>query len=390
MIRTPATGTGPLRILHVVGRMHLGGIETWLMHVMRHTDQTRFRMDFLVHDPQPGAYDDEVRALGGTIMHCIAPTKRPWAYAGGLLRVLRNHGPYDVVHSHVHHFSGYVLRVAQQAGVPGRIAHSHNDTSAVSTQARTLRRWYFGLMTRLIARHATAGLACSRSAAVDLFGPGWGADLRWSVLPYGIEMAPFRQHVDRAAVRAELTLPQDAFVLGHVGRHVDQKNPDFLLEVAAEVVRREPKTRLLLIGDGPLRPALERKAAQTGLAAHVVFAGNRTDVPRVMLGAMDVFLFPSRYEGLGLALIEAQAAGLPCVYSDAVPQEADVVRGLTQRLALTQPASVWADAVIASRAAGTVVAPIDALDTVETSPFNIETSATQLEAVYTRRTVEET
>jgi len=313
-----------LSVLHVVGGMNRGGVETWLMHVLRHIDRERFQMDFLVHTTQECAYDEEIRALGAKIIPCLHP-RRPWIYARNFKRILREDGAYDVVHSHVHHYSGHVLRLAHQAGVPVRIAHSHNDTSALQAKARLLRRSYLALMKRWIARHATVGLAASRRAVADLFGRDWESDPRWRILYYGVDFTPFHADVDPAAVRAELGIPMDAFVVGHVGRFAEQKNHALLVDIATEATKWEPRTPVLLVGDGPLRPDIERQVAQAGLAERVIFAGIRPDVPRIMLGAMDLFLFPSLFEGLPLALVEAQAAGLPCVFSDVVSEEADVV-----------------------------------------------------------------
>lgn len=373
-------GKRSIRILHVVGGMVRGGIETWLMHILRHIDRDRFRMDFLVHTPHKCAYDDEICTLGSQTIPCLYPSQ-PWLYAHNLKQILHKYGPYDIVHSHVHHYSGYVLRLAQQAGVPIRIAHSHNDTSSLQVKAGLYRRLYFALTQRWIVHHATLGLGCSRKAVADLFGSNWETDPRWRVLYYGIDLTPF-QVVNSVAVRAELGIPTDAFVIGHVGRFVEQKNHEFLIEIAREVLEREPRMRLLLLGEGSLRPDIEQKVAQLGLTDHVIFADVRPDVPRLMLGAMDIFLLPSLYEGLGLVLIEAQAAGLPCIFADVIPEEVDVVKDLLQRLSLSQPASEWAQMLLAHRNAVSAMRQSDALSLLQTSPFNIETSVKQLENIY--------
>jgi len=171
-------------------------------------------------------------------------------------------------------------------------------------------------------------------------------------------------------------------VIGHVGRCVEQKNHRFLIEIAAEVCRRDSAVRFLLVGDGPLRPRIEQQAAQAGLGERVIFAGLRDDVPALMTGVMDCFLLPSLFEGLGIVLIEAQAAGLPCIYSDVVPEEAAVVPQLVQTLSLDQPADEWAQAVLACRDRKGAVTPAEALDCVRHSHFNIEQSIRNLMAVY--------
>jgi glycosyltransferase involved in cell wall biosynthesis len=361
--------------------MKQGGVETWLMHVLRSIDRRRFRMDFLVHTTQPCPYDDEVRSLGADVIPCLRPS-RPVAYGRNLRRILRDRGPYDVVHSHVHHFSGYVLRLACHERVRGRVAHCHSDTSGVQAKAGWLRRAYLGLMERWVDRYATTGLAGSGQAAVSLYGPRWQSDPRWQLLPYGIDFAPFGDPPDSAVVRDELGIPRDAFVLGHVGRFRESKNHAFLLDVAAEVARREPKTRLLLVGDGPLKRDIERQIDGLGLTNQVILAGLRPDVPGLMSGAMDVFVFPSFYEGLGNVVLEAQAAGLPCVVSSGIAEEASVVPRLVRRFSLSEPLSAWADAILRTRDDPSVPDRRSALETMMRSRFNIANALESLECVY--------
>ena len=372
--------TSAIRVLHVVGGLDRGGVETWLLHVLRHMDRQAFHMDFLVHQAGPGAYDDEVRRLGSRIYPCPQP-HRPRQYARRFKAILREHGPFDIVHSHVHHYSGYVLRLAHEAGVPMQIAHSHNDTSPLDVEAGLLRRGYLALMRRWIHRYATHGLAASRKAAVSLFGPRWTADPRWQVLYYGVDLTPFQNAVDRASVRGVGDLPR-ALVIGHVGRFDRQKNHAFLVDIFAEVVRRNADSILLLVGEGDLRPAIEEQLSREGLASRVRFTGSRPDVPRLMLGAMDAFVFPSWFEGLGLVLVEAQAAGLPCVISDAIPEEAILVEPLVRRVSLAQTSSAWAEEVLALHAAGPSVPAAQARVRIEHSPVNIRASTNHLEWVY--------
>jgi glycosyltransferase involved in cell wall biosynthesis len=358
------------RILHVVGGMNRGGVETWLMSVMRQK-RDRISMDFLVHTAEPCVYDAEILELGGRIIPCLSPN-RPWQYAQRFHQIVRS-GAYDVVHSHVHHYSGYVLRLAEQAGVPIRIAHSHNNTQSVEMKRGLPRQWYLNLMKQWIEQHATLKLACSQSAAIDLFN-----DRDYQILPYGVDLEPFQAPIDSRSIRCELGIPSDAFVIGHVGRFDYQKNHSFLLRIMAEIVKRDRSAWLLLVGVGELRSQIEQIAEELELSDRVTFAGSRPDVPRLMRGAMDVFVFPSHYEGLGLVLIEAQAAGLPCVVSDVIPAEVEIVPGLLDRKSSSEPASSWAEIVLSRR---NLTIP-NALETVYQSSFNIQTAVDQLEKLY--------
>lgn len=369
-----------LRILHVVGGMNRGGVETWLMHILRNIDRDYFQMDFLVHTNHFCAYDDEIRNLGSEIIPCLDPSK-PWIYAANFKQIILDFGPYDIIHSHVHHFSGYVLRLAKQCGIPVRIAHSHNDTSAVKVRDGLYRQLYNALTKRWIECYATSGIGCSYPAAIDLFGIARESDQRWKVLYYGIDLNPFINYVDPVTVRSEFGMPADAFVVGHVGRFDEQKNHGFILEIAFEVAKREPNMYLLLIGQGSLQPDIKHKALQMGLGDRVIFAGSRPDVAYLMLGVMDAFLLPSLYEGLPLVLLEAQAAGLPCIFSDTIPEEINVVKPLIHRLSLSQPASKWAEVVLSQRNIELISQP-DALKILKNSPFCIEKSMQNLQNIY--------
>jgi glycosyltransferase involved in cell wall biosynthesis len=340
-----------MRILHVLGTLDRGGVETWLVQVLRHIDREKYQMDFLVHTTEPGAYDDEVLSLGSRVIPCLRPSN-PAMYARNFRRVLRKYGPYDVVHSHVHHYSGYVLMLAATSGVPVRIAHSHSDTSRVDGRASLWRQLYLAAMQAAVRRAATCGLAVSTEAGTNFFGTGAKA-FDWKIQPLGIDLSGFVLDVDKRQIRTALGIPNDAFVIGHVGRFSPPKNHSFLIEIAREVISRHKRVRFLLVGDGELRFAIQEKARQYCLDANLIFAGARSDVAALMKAGMDVLLFPSRHEGLPLTLLEAQAAGLHCVISDTISREVDVIPALVHRVSLQQSASHWAVCLLELSAATT-------------------------------------
>jgi len=207
-------------------------------------------------------------------------------------------------------------------------------------------------------------------------------DRRTRVLPLGLDFVPFGLPYDRQEVRHSLGVPADALVVGHVGNNVWHKNHEFLLQVVAEIMRRERRAHALLVGHELLDSAVEVQVRALGLADRVVIAGPRRDVPRLMAGAMDVFLFPSHYEGFGLVLLEAQAAGLPCVLTDSLPEEVDLVPALMHRVPLSAPATTWASAVLAAAQRPTDRAA--AFAQLRKSDFNIENSVQTLMRVYER------
>ena len=194
----------PLRILHVVESIGRGGgVQEWLGNIYPLIDAARFQMDTWT-----SSYGRESHSCIPA-NHIIygQPHRKPIAYGRTFLRVLRQHGPYEIVHSHIQHHNGFVLSLAKLAGVPIRVAHSHVDTIGFRPKAGIMRRGYERVMLNWIQRYATSGLAVSQSAGAALFGSGWDKDPRWEILTCGIDLSAFHVHVDPAAVRSELNLP---------------------------------------------------------------------------------------------------------------------------------------------------------------------------------------
>lgn len=371
----------PVRVLHVLGGLNPGGVENWLMQVLRAAHRTPIRMDFVVLTTKSGAYDPEAHALGSKVIS-IHDHRNPLSWIRRFRRVLEEFGPYDIVHSHVHHYSGLVLLGARSLRSAARIAHSHSDTASVQMRASVPRRLYFAVSHELILRNATAGFACSGQAAAALFGANWNRDPRWRVLPCGIDLRRFEKAPQSLALRRELGIPSDVPVIGHVGRFSPAKNHELVLAVATELVARGSTAHFLLVGDGPLRASFERKAEAAGVRSRFVFTGVRSDVAELMTTVMDVFLFPSRYEGLGLAALEAQAAGLPTIVSDGVPLDVDVVPELMRRLPVDAAPALWANAVMEAVKRTPPVTSQEAIRRIEGSPFGIDRSISDLFRAY--------
>lgn len=357
------------RVLHILSGMNRGGIETWIMNVLRRIDTRRIQLDFLVEATQPARYDDEIRASGGEI-HRSPRFRHRGRFTLRLAQVLRQHGPYDVVHAHGRHNMALPLSVARALRVPVRIGHVHNLKDQHGEDP--VRRTYKRAMKELLLRNATWILGCSTAALESLYGPGaTGRHANLAMLPYGIDIARFTPRPSRDAVERELGIPSGSRIAGHVGRFVWEKNHAFLIDVFAELARRDPAWRLVLVGDGPLHADIARAVAERGLESRVHFAGVRDDVPELM-SAMDVFLFPSLMEGFGLVLVEAQSLGVPCVIGAHLPAEVDVHAPSVQRVALNAGAPVWADA--AERAVSSPRRKDEAHACVAGSAFNIDRS----------------
>jgi len=332
-------------------------------------------MDFLVHSG-PSAYERIAEALGARVIRGPDP-RNPFAYTHGLRRILRELGPYDGIHSHVFYYSGWVLRAAASEGVPMRIAHSHHATSLRRGRPEVLRVPYVAFMRSLIRRYATARLSVSKQAELALFGRV-GVSAR---LCCGIETEPFEQRSASADPEVKAHGGDDTFVIGHVGRLAPEKNHVFLLRVARELSSWCQPWRLLLVGSGPLQPKLRQEARALGVEDRVCWAGNRDDVPWLLTHAMDCFAFPSLTEALPRTLLEAQAAGLPCVVSDRVPEEVIVAPSLVRVLPLGDPRE-WARAITKARALDRSAARSIGFAAVKNSAFTIEHGVAQLLAVY--------
>jgi glycosyltransferase involved in cell wall biosynthesis len=331
-----------LRILHALGTMDPGGVETWLLNVLKYIDRDRLEFHFCTFGEKPGLFAGEVERLGGRMVPCPRGLN-PWSFSRRFRGILRE-GKYDAVHSHVTFFSGAVLRWAKAEGIPMRIAHSHaSQDDKPNTHAR---RYYRRMMKSWIGDYATHGLAVSESAASLLFGENWQEDSRFRKFYYGLDLRAFQEPFDRHEVRKEIGLPIDGPVVGHVANFLPVKNHSFTLGMAAEILKTRPEVHFLFVGDGPLRPRIQSEASARGLSSQTHFVGTRTDVPRLMLAAMDVVVFPSLHEGFGLCLLEAQAAGLHCLVSDTVPVEVARIPESIEFLSLLTGETQWARQVV--------------------------------------------
>lgn len=329
--------SAPIRVLQVFAALDSGGVSNFVMNLYREMDTNQIQFDFAMTAGEKSLYDDEVLSRGGRIFYFDPEEK----LTDNLRRVLREEGPFQVVHSHVFFYSGLVLAEAKKAKVPIRIAHAHNAHTGESHSV--LRIAYERGMQLLIRANATHMLGCSEKACHYVFGDKIMKDPRAVVMPDGIDCDRFAFNPEvREQIRKKYGL-DEKFVIGHVGHFNPAKNHEKILSVFAEVCRRRNDAALLLVGDGELEQNVRNRTAELGLTDKVVFAGAHRDVER-FYQAMDVFLFPSRYEGFGMAMIEAQCSGLVCVASDVVPQETNA-DGRAAYLPLAENDTVWADAL---------------------------------------------
>ena len=331
----------PIRVAHIIGKVRNGGVESVVMNYYRHIDRTKIQFDFLIDSD----FSDDVfrtsplkeaEELGGRV-YIIPPYQDLPRYLSELIKVFRRE-QYQIAHSHLNTLSVFPLYAAKKAGVPIRIAHSHS-TAVKGEHVKSMIKYSLRPFAKVFA---TNYAACSTYAGEWLFGKKALERGEVKIFTNAIDLKQFRYDEKvREETRNELGV-QDRFVIGNVGRFCYQKNQRFSLDVFSEVCKRNPKAVLLFIGDGKDRKIIEEESRKIQ-KGQVVFLGSRDDVGR-LYPAMDVFLFPTRYEGLGLAAVEAQMCGVKTVVSQAVPSEARISPS-TIVMDLCAGASAWADAV---------------------------------------------
>ncbi len=368
-----------IRVLHVIGAMDRGGAETMIMNFYRAIDRTKVQFDFLVHEQRECDYDAEIEALGGRIYRVPRFTGVNYlAYRKECRAFFAAHGEHLIVHGHIGSCAAIYLSEAKRAGRYA-IAHSHAQNYEVGLSGALFR-----MATYPIRNVADYFLGCSYEAGVDRYGAGIADGDKFTVLKNGIDLSLYAFDQDvRRAVRDELGVVDSVPVFGHVGRLTEVKNHAFLLESFSYAKELLPEARLLLMGRGELEGVIREDVANRGLEDSVCFLGVREDVPRILM-ALDAFVFPSRKEGLAIAVVEAQASGLPCVVSRGVPDEA-VVSDLVSHIDLAEGAQRWADEITCQYERGRDVDRARAVDAVRAAGFDITEGARWLQEFYLSR-----
>lgn len=334
-----------IKVLMVAGDMHVGGIENQLMHLARNADTGKFQIDFTSTMPD-AFYREEIEQLGGKFI-LLPPMnwKRPDIYCHALFKVMKE-GQYDVVHSHELFHSGITLWLAQKAGVPCRFAHAHNwcDDDGTGKKRSTTRTLYNAVMRTLINRHSTVQIACSTWAGRFLYGERMQKRDSYHLVFNSVDTGKF---LDRYDQTESGEFCNDGWVnVLNVARITAVKNQKFLLEIADEFRKRGNKIRILCAGNGDeeYEAQVHSMIEQKQLGEYIQFLGVRKDID-VLMRKCSAFVLPSKYEGMPLVMIEAQAAGLPCVSANTYSPEVDFGIGTVTWLSLEAGAAAWADAL---------------------------------------------
>ena len=321
----------PIRVLHILQRMEAGGTQALLMNLYRNIDRSRVQFVFLVVYKEKQFYEEEIRSLVGRLYKfSFREDLNLLKFKQDLKHFFSEHKEYKIVHCHAFTFGYFCLKAAKKAKIPVRIAHSHNNETV-----HDIKYIPKLIMQKLFTINATDFFACSEAAGRYLF-----KQKEFKVLNNAIDSKKFIANQEtRQAIKEELALERK-FVVGHVGRLHPQKNHMFLLDIFWEIKQLKENAVLLLVGTGELEKQIREKVSRLGLEQNVIFLRNRKDMYRIYQ-AMDIFVFPSLFEGLGIVAIEAQASGIPAICSDGLPKEANV-SPLFYRCSLSSSAKTWA------------------------------------------------
>lgn len=361
-------------ILQITANLCIGGAEKVARDIGLYPDIGEYENHYVVFGEAIGEYEPQLLARGCKVFHVPSPGKGYVAYLNTLRELMARY-PYTAVHAHTMFNCGWIMLVSRCSGIPVRIAHSHSALVNGGGLAKTI---YEKLMRFLILTCATDLVGCGEKAGRRLFGEKAWAE-RGKLILNGIDVQAFRfDDAARKAIRTRYDLA-DSFVIGHVGHLAQVKNQSFLLELMPRIRERKPNAKLLLLGEGSDRPMLEQKIRDMRLENHVIMTGNVSNVSDY-LSAMDVFAFPSLYEGTPLSVIEVQANGLPCVLSTGVPRDV-YLTDLIQPLALTEPEK-WIQVICGSRRSGNTHYQEQLLQ----SGFDVSSAMEKLYDIYEQKT----
>lgn len=364
----------PIRILQVFSRLGRGGAETMIMTYYRNLDRSKVQFDFLVHTDEECPFDSEVIKLGGKIYRMPQyKGSNHIQYQKKWKVFLQEHTEYKIIHGHYFTISAVYFEVARKLN---RICIGHSHISNIM-QDSLIGKLKYHLFIKPIKRLSDYYLACSEDAGEWMYGRDIFNHPHFHIMNNSIDAIKFTfNQTIRNQIRHEFNL-ENKFVIGHIGRFNYQKNHDFLIDIFSEIKNRKSDAILMLVGEGELKHDIINKINNLKLSNDVVFTGERSDVPN-LLQAMDVFLFPSHYEGLGIVLIEAQAAGLPSLTSlNVVPKEAQVTE-LLQFISLKEDANHWSEEVIKAKNK----TRLNRYQEIEEKGYDIHTNAMWLQEFY--------
>lgn len=360
-----------MKVLYIAKMNKDSGVACFLMNYFRNMQLQNIKVDFLSWDTRQQNFYKEIRKLGGRVITVTSYKKNPVKFLMEINEVVKD-GKYDIVHGHEAIMNLPIFFSAKFHGVKNIIGHSHN--AGMPTKMKDI---IVKICRPLFAVSTTEYMACSYHSGCYLFGKK-NFEKRGRVVLNAIDVGQFKFDPDiRIKYREEMNL-KDELVIGHVGRFNEQKNHKFLIDVFFELQKKVPNSKLVLIGEGEKKAIIEEQVRNLNIANKVKFLGIRTDVSCLMQ-AMDYFVFPSIFEGLGIVLIEAQAAGLKCLVSSEVPKEAACSSDVAY-MSLNMSAEEWAKHIIKELEKNHMRE--QGMQKVQQKGYDIKKSALQLEKYY--------
>lgn len=359
----------PVRILHVVTNMSYGGLENLLMNYYRNINREKVQFDFLTHVDIHQDFEEEIQAMGGKIYRL--PRLNPFSpfYRKKLNDFLNQHLEYNIIHCHLDCLAGIPLKAAKDNNIQVRIAHSHSSSQNLN--------WKYiikMLYKPKIIRYATDLFACGDKAGNWMFN-----GKPYTIMRNAIDAKQFRYTHKKSVEEKEKLNLNGKLVIGHVGQFRQEKNQIFLVDVFAELIKKEENCVLIFVGKGPKMEEVKHRAKELGVINQVLFLGARSDIADLMQ-AMDIFVLPSIYEGVPVTMIEAQAAGLPCIISSGVPEECKLTNNVVS-ISLTDEIETWTKAILKQKNH----VRNDNYDIIVKAGFDITTNAHWLEEFYLKQ-----
>ena len=328
----------PIRVAQIIGKWLGGGVESVVMNYYKHIDRSKIQFDFICDNDSTNIPYEEIEKLGGKVI-LIPPYQKIFKYHNELKKVLKD-GNYRIVHSHINTLSVFSLFAAKCAKVPVRIAHSHSTTNKKEWKKNLIKI----ILRPLSKMFATNYMSCTEHAGRWMFGDKEYDKGNVFVLNNAIDIEKFKFDENlRKQKRKELRIDDENVIIGNVGRFVEQKNHRFIINLFKEINNVNDRVKLLLIGQGPLLNEIKMNVKKLGLENKVIFAGQRDDINE-LYQVMDLFIFPSLYEGLGMAVIEAQVNGIPCIVSTEVPEVTKITDSINY-ISLDETIKVWVDKI---------------------------------------------
>lgn len=328
-----------IKVLHVVSSLGSGGVGHLLLNYYKNMDRNKIKFDFIVHTKERGILEPIFESYNSSIYHVPSKHESFFGNLKSIKEIIAN-GNYNVVHAHQGIMSFFPIYYAKKAGVKKRIAHSHEARTTTNISKKLIHN----ILKPFLKRYSNYWFACGIDAGKILWGEDALKNGQVYIMKNAIDIKRFKFCSDvREKKRKELGIEKE-FVIGNVGRFEYPKNHEYLIKIFNEVYKKYKNAVLLLIGDGQLEGVVKKQVENYGLTDAVKFLGVRNDVNE-LLQAMDIFLLPSRWEGLPVVLVEAQAAGLKSLVSDTVTMEVKCTN-LLEYISLEKSPQYWANEIL--------------------------------------------